>query len=1147
MKNVALLLGSTGQVLALDSGKVAELLQVFKSNQAKYQVNVEQYCRFGDLPIMEFTEYQCTNVIEESLTDGKTCAFACKHDASITGSVECVCDNPTGEVTQNSVCRWKFPNDYSSICGPSQISVLSNSISSLETENQDKASKIDSLEVYIQSVEGTIDGVQDQVVDVDAKVATKHAEALAEISAASGTHETARAALEADLKNSIAQLEVDDASHLALITSQGNTLGDVVALTDAHADTLQAQEQKQTSLEQLLASQAIDILTVQNDLETETGSLLASLNNQILKQENEMTAVETEVSDNYAHWGGITDTLDTAIIATKDDLASEVARGGVRDAQLAAHDVKFGDVENDIQTNQDMILSTNDELNSKFLFLANYTDQAVDNIDNHLTAEMDTLEQEQNNANLVLEAEDEKLAVSLNQTQTALDTEEARGDAQDTRLDGHDADIVQVNTDIASNVAAINTVQGNLDHEVEVLTVSLNLTETKLQGEIDDVEAAMQMADVLLQQNIDATNDLLADTRTELDAEEARGVARDARLDGHDADVAQINQDITDTNIRIDDTITMMIANDSALRQNIDDNFNSLTASREALATELRAAEAALSATDDQIKSDLNDTNIALDAEVARGQGRDVVLDQHHGRLVFIEGDLIDKQEQIDNLTDTVAWNHADVITRIATTKQELEHEIEHVRDDLDATNVALGVERSRNDGHDTVLAAHDTKLIQHDWELNKLDTDIKQVQTNLDDAVVAIGQTIDATRNELLGEIADLEADMIKADQALTDETERLQDELDKTNKNLDDEVTRGQLRDATLNDHNVRITVLRNDVDKNTADLVTTNEELDQKTQKLTDDLRNTTDTLNDRIYETDRRLTQADADLRQTDLQIRSEMAAQKFALETKINQDILTTDTALRTRYDNEIYRIDTKFTNSINGLAQKQQNDVDEIHAALDLVWGIYRPAEMTLIGPSAFQPEPGHLLTIIPYFYRIWSISVEIMPYKKNKMEWVNLLHFTASGDNYGRPGDRHPLVSFYPGENLLHIACYLNNEVSYAYDSNYVLPMHQWTKLTLGQSWVQGQYVYYVMINGKQVFSQVNYYPMDFQNMMVYASDPWTSRPNAKLRNLVYGTSWGTGGLISRTVHDSYAHGGAKSHADGRSLGEAPEDVAEE
>ena len=69
---------------------------------------------------------------------------------------------------------------------------------------------------------------------------------------------------------------------------------------------------------------------------------------------------------------------------------------------------------------------------------------------------------------------------------------------------------------------------------------------------------------------------------------------------------------------------------------------------------------------------------------------------------------------------------------------------------------------------------------------------------------------------------------------------------------------------------------------------------------------------------FYNLFRRLTQADADLRHTDLQIRSEMAAQKFELETKINQDIANTDSALRLRYDNEIFRIDNKFTNSING-------------------------------------------------------------------------------------------------------------------------------------------------------------------------------------------------------------------------------------
>merc|ERR1712130_1092638 len=107
------------------------------------------------------------------------------------------------------------------------------------------------------------------------------------------------------------------------------------------------------------------------------------------------------------------------------------------------------------------------------------------------------------------------------------------------------------------------------------------------------------------------------------------------------------------------------------------------------------------------------------------------------------------------------------------------------------------------------------------------------------------------------------------------------------------------------------------------------------------------------------------------------------------------------------------------------------------------------------------------------------------MPTDKNHYSWVNLLHFTASGDNYGRPGDRMPLISLYPGENKLHIACYVNNEVSYAYDNDYV------------------------KLNGKQVYSVVNRYPRDFSNMMVYGCDPWSEKPNAKLRNLYFTTSW--------------------------------------
>jgi hypothetical protein len=240
----------------------------------------------------------------------------------------------------------------------------------------------------------------------------------------------------------------------------------------------------------------------------------------------------------------------------------------------------------------------------------------------------------------------------------------------------------------------------------------------------------------------------------------------------------------------------------------------------------------------------------------------------------------------------------------------------------------------------------------------------------------------------------------------------------------------------------------------------------------------------------------------------------MTHQKYTLEQKMAADIDTADKATRNHFANEIFRTDNKLTNSINALSVKQQADVNDIHAALDFFWGIYRPTRVVIFD-GEYTPEIGHLVTILPNMYRIWQLEVDIKPTKQNHYSWINLIHFTASGDNYGRPGDRMPLISFYPGENILHIACYINNEVSYAYDSDYRLPVNRWTSLTVGQAFVQGQYVYYVKINNKQVYSVINHYPMDFTNMMVYASDPWTEKPHAKLRNLIFTTSWG-GSILS-------------------------------
>ena len=48
----------------LDASVVSNLLNHFSANNKKYSINVEQYCRFGDLPLMELTDYTCTDVIE---------------------------------------------------------------------------------------------------------------------------------------------------------------------------------------------------------------------------------------------------------------------------------------------------------------------------------------------------------------------------------------------------------------------------------------------------------------------------------------------------------------------------------------------------------------------------------------------------------------------------------------------------------------------------------------------------------------------------------------------------------------------------------------------------------------------------------------------------------------------------------------------------------------------------------------------------------------------------------------------------------------------------------------------------------------------------------------------------------------------------
>lgn len=95
----------------------------------------------------------------------------------------------------------------------------------------------------------------------------------------------------------------------------------------------------------------------------------------------------------------------------------------------------------------------------------------------------------------------------------------------------------------------------------------------------------------------------------------------------------------------------------------------------------------------------------------------------------------------------------------------------------------------------------------------------------------------------------------MKDADDDLTAETERLDDEITETKADLDIEVSMGEIRQESLNDHNVRITVIRGDVDANAAAILGLGGNVETEIADTVNVFNNQSDTTMNLIYEMDR----------------------------------------------------------------------------------------------------------------------------------------------------------------------------------------------------------------------------------------------------------------------------------------------------
>ena len=68
--------------------------------------------------------------------------------------------------------------------------------------------------------------------------------------------------------------------------------------------------------------------------------------------------------------------------------------------------------------------------------------------------------------------------------------------------------------------------------------------------------------------------------------------------------------------------------------------------------------------------------------------------------------------------------------------------------------------------------------------------------------------------------------------------------------------------------------------------------------------------------------------------------------------------------------------------------------------------------------------------------------------------------------------------------------------------------PVGEWTPIQISQTCEEGKYLYRIVIGGEEVHAVENTEPREFQDVKVYASNPWLEAQPGSIRNLVIDSS---------------------------------------
>ena len=133
-------------------------------------------------------------------------------------------------------------------------------------------------------------------------------------------------------------------------------------------------------------------------------------------------------------------------------------------------------------------------------------------------------------------------------------------------------------------------------------------------------------------------------------------------------------------------------------------------------------------------------------------------------------------------------------------------------------------------------------------------------------------------------------------------------------------------------------------------------------------------------------------------------------------------------------------------------------------------------------------------MTTLDILPREWMVDFMFKPTSVSSSDIRSILHLTDKEDS-NRFG-----LWFYSGE--LRIECAQDNTGVRTHTLPQP-PIGKWTRITLTQEYLSGQFRYRVLIDGVEKYNVRNAQEGEFRNVRVYASNPWHEALPGYIKNL--------------------------------------------